>query len=298
MIAREAGHEDSMLDLERASEPIVSVVVPTYNSERTIADCLRSVMDQDTAEPIETIVVDSESKDSTVKIAESCGARVITTSQKLLGARITGLHESKGKFALLLDSDQLLDKTAISRACKLGQRNDMVILEEFSTDPGNLLQRLISRDRRLSRSTLSRHLQPETGILLPRFFRRGFLEEVISHIPESLSDFVVAYDHAIIYYESVKLSSRIGIIPRAIYHEEPSSLLELWRKNYRYGLSAGLLARSGHYSHFLRYKEKVRMMGEKGSFADWVASTFFLSIKAVPYELGYEIGARSSPNLG
>ena len=286
-----------MLDLERASEPIVSVVVPTHNSERTIADCLRSVMDQETAESIETIVVDSESKDGTVKIAESCGARVITTSQKLLGARITGLHESKGKFALLLDSDQLLDKTAISRACKLGQRNDMVILEEFSTAGGNLLQRLISRERRLSRSTYAKHIQPKTGILLPRFFRRRFLEEVISNIPISLTDFVIGYDHAIIHSESLKLSRRIGIVPRAIYHEEPRTLPELWRKNYRYGLSAGLLARSGQYSHLLGYREKIRMMGENGSFTDWVASMLFLSMKAVPYELGYEIGIRGSAKL-
>lgn len=298
MIMRnEARHEDYMRDLQTAKDPTVSVVVPTFNSERTLATCLRSVMEQETTEQIETIIADSESTDSTVKIAKSFGARVITTPRRLLGARIIGLLESSGQFVLLLDSDQILDNTAISRASQLGYKNEMVILEEYSTDHGNLLQRLISRERRLSRSMLAKHLRPETGILLPRFFRRKFLEEVISHIPEHLAEFVVAYDHAIIYSESFKLSTRIGIVPHAIYHEELSTIPQLWRKNYRYGLSAGLLARSGYYPHLLRYKKKIRMMGKEGSFSDWVASMLYLSMKAVPYQLGYEKGLHSSTSL-
>ncbi len=290
ILREETNREDYMAQMQGAQIPKVSVVVPTLNSEQTLAACLRSIVQQDASGGIETIVVDSQSTDNTARIASGYGAKVVTTTQRLLGARIIGIQESDGQFVLLLDSDQILDKTAISRACELGGSVDMVVLEEFSTAGGNLLQRIISRERKLTRSTLSKHLRPESGILMPRFFRRRFLEEAISHIPEHLSRFVVAHDHAIIYAESFNLSKRIGLVPRAIYHEEPRTVPQLWRKNYRYGQSAGLLARSGYYTHLLRLRDRLRMMGQDGSFADWVASMLFLSMKVLPYQLGYEKG--------
>src|SRR2546430_17577638 len=42
-----------------SSEPIVSVIVPCYNSERTIRPCLTAIVGQRTAVPFDVIVVDS-----------------------------------------------------------------------------------------------------------------------------------------------------------------------------------------------------------------------------------------------
>lgn len=49
--------------------PLVSVIIPTYNSARTLETTLKSIKKQ-TYQNIEIIVVDNNSKDTTKKIAE------------------------------------------------------------------------------------------------------------------------------------------------------------------------------------------------------------------------------------
>jgi len=49
--------------------PKISVIVPTYNSSRTIEKCLKSIKNQ-TYQNIEIIVIDNNSSDNTLKIAK------------------------------------------------------------------------------------------------------------------------------------------------------------------------------------------------------------------------------------
>ena len=94
---------------------LVSITVPTYNSESTLEQCLNAVKNQ-TYKNIEIIIIDSYSKDRTLEIAKKFGARIVMCKGKLLEARIMGTEASKGKYVLLLDSDQMLEKTVIARA--------------------------------------------------------------------------------------------------------------------------------------------------------------------------------------
>ncbi len=246
---------------------------------------------------LEIIVIDSYSTDNTVAVAESFGATVIRTTQNLLGARCLGLRLSRGDFVLLLDSDQVLVNGALARSYQLIDGFDMLLLEEHSISPSTLLQRIFSYDRRLTHSNRSGLADPIPGILLPRFYRRELIERAISRIPPPLLDFVIAHDHAIIYYESARLSNRVGMVSNAIHHREPRSMQDLWKKNFRYGESTGWLAKTGYYSALLRRREKLRVMGTDGSAIDWLASTLLLLMKAFPYELGYLKGLLNHPEL-
>ena len=69
-----------------APKPLVSVTVPTLNSESVIAGCLASVKEQSYPN-IETIIVDSLSTDRTREIAPRNGVKAITYEGRLLGAR-------------------------------------------------------------------------------------------------------------------------------------------------------------------------------------------------------------------
>jgi glycosyltransferase, family 2 len=55
--------------MQQNKSPLVSVIIPTYNSARTLETTLKSVKDQ-TYPNIEMIVVDNQSKDTTRQIAE------------------------------------------------------------------------------------------------------------------------------------------------------------------------------------------------------------------------------------
>jgi len=94
---------------------LVSVTIPTYNSEKTLGQTLESVKNQ-TYKKIEIIIIDSYSKDKTLEIAKKYNARIVMCKGKLLEARIAGTKASRGKYVLLLDSDQILEKTVIERS--------------------------------------------------------------------------------------------------------------------------------------------------------------------------------------
>jgi glycosyltransferase involved in cell wall biosynthesis len=90
--------------------PLVSVVIPAYNAERTIPSTLASVLSQ-TLGDLEVIVVDDGSIDNTAKVASSLGddrVRVIRQDNTgHAGARNTGTAAAKGKYVAVVDADDL-----------------------------------------------------------------------------------------------------------------------------------------------------------------------------------------------
>ncbi|MEM5829583.1 MAG: glycosyltransferase family 2 protein [Candidatus Aenigmatarchaeota archaeon] len=272
--------------MKNASKPLVSIVIPTYNSEKTLAKCLESIKNQ-SYNNIEVIVVDSSSSDRTVKISKEFGVDIIQTNWKLLGARYLGFEKSKGSFILMMDSDQILkNESVIKRALELMKNYDMLVLEEFTYEPNSLIQKLFDADRRLTHKLSKIHIDPLEGVLLARFYKREILENAFKKIPRKLFPSVIAHDHAIIYYEAYKISQKVGILPDACWHIEPNSLWSLVKKNYRYGRSTYDLIKSGYYKDLLKKKVRLR----KGALKDWklgLQSHLLLLIKAIGYYTGY-----------
>ncbi len=85
----------------------VSVVIPTYNSEKCLPLCLESVRRQKYPH-VEMLVVDNYSRDKTRSVAEAFGACVILCRGSQAAARNVGLAHVKGSYVLFLDSDQQL----------------------------------------------------------------------------------------------------------------------------------------------------------------------------------------------
>jgi glycosyltransferase involved in cell wall biosynthesis len=85
----------------------ISVVIPAYNEEKYIGDCLQSVIDNRTDDFLEIIVVNNASTDSTAAVAQRfLGVRVVAEPQKgLTKARQRGLMEAKGDLIAYLDAD-------------------------------------------------------------------------------------------------------------------------------------------------------------------------------------------------
>lgn len=87
----------------------ISGLVITYNEEKNIGKCIDALFKVCD----EVIIVDSYSKDKTIEIAESKGAKVIL--QTFLGdgpQRKVGLLHCKNNWILNLDADEFLDKDA------------------------------------------------------------------------------------------------------------------------------------------------------------------------------------------
>jgi len=93
--------------------PLISIIIPTHNSESTIKSCLSSLVYQSIPrEQYEIIVVDDGSNDNTVPIAKESGVdSVIITEPCFQGkARNIGAKNSKSEFLAFIDSDCVAKK--------------------------------------------------------------------------------------------------------------------------------------------------------------------------------------------
>jgi cellulose synthase/poly-beta-1,6-N-acetylglucosamine synthase-like glycosyltransferase len=88
--------------------PKITVVIPAFNEEELIADCLEAVLAQ-TLQPYEIIVVDNNSTDNTAEIASSyAGVTVITENhQGIFFARNAGFNVATGDIIARTDADSL-----------------------------------------------------------------------------------------------------------------------------------------------------------------------------------------------
>lgn len=92
--------------------PMVSVIVPAFNAERTIGDCLAALLAQEyPRERLEIIAVDNRSTDRTAAVMCRYPVRVVAERrvQSSYAARNAGLAEARGRILCFTDADCLPD---------------------------------------------------------------------------------------------------------------------------------------------------------------------------------------------
>jgi glycosyltransferase involved in cell wall biosynthesis len=117
-----------MSSLQRATDPtpllseqtpLVSVVIPCYNSSRYLAETIESILAQ-TYPRVEIIVVDDGSTDATPEIAQSYPVQYFFQRNRgISAARNTGVLQSRGKYVQFLDHDDRLLPEAFALGVKL-----------------------------------------------------------------------------------------------------------------------------------------------------------------------------------
>jgi len=92
--------------------PLVSIIIPTRNSEKTLEKCLQSIREQ-TYKNIEIIVVDNNSTDGTSGIAKKYADAVFNKGPERSAQRNYGAEKSYGVYFLFIDSDMELTPKVI-----------------------------------------------------------------------------------------------------------------------------------------------------------------------------------------
>jgi glycosyltransferase involved in cell wall biosynthesis len=113
-----------------SARPIVSVIVPVYNSEKTLARCLDSLLAQTLGE-LEIVVVDDGSNDGSSSLIaqyrDANGGRIVSTSQPNGGrasARNAGLACASGAFIGFVDSDDWVEPQMYQSLVNRAQATD------------------------------------------------------------------------------------------------------------------------------------------------------------------------------
>ncbi len=118
--------------IEDDEQPLVSVIIPTYNREKYIKDAVESVLNQ-TYKNIEVIVVDDGSTDNTQDVIKEIIEKddrvkyIYQENQGSGSARNRGIQEANGEFIAFLDSDDAYLPYAVERIVYL-----------FKTQPENV----------------------------------------------------------------------------------------------------------------------------------------------------------------
>ena len=105
--------------------PLVSVIVPVYNGDHYLGEAIESILAQ-TYRPIEIIVIDDGSTDSSAAVAESFGSLVQYYHQINQGssaARNYGISLAQGSFFSFLDADDLWVEDKITRQVAALRKN-------------------------------------------------------------------------------------------------------------------------------------------------------------------------------
>ncbi len=111
--------------------PLVSIIIPCFNTEKFIAETIQSVINQ-TYSTWELIIVNDGSTDNSFSIIEEFvkqDSRITSINKKNSGvsdSRNTGISKSKGEYLILLDSDDLICQNFIELGL-LEFKNDVTI---------------------------------------------------------------------------------------------------------------------------------------------------------------------------
>lgn len=116
------------------NNPLVSIIIPVYNSEKYLINCLNSVLNQ-TYSHWEAIVIDDGSTDSSSSICDNFEKKdnrfnvFHIKNQGVSYARNLGLSKSKGNYIFYLDSDDYLHEEALTILLNIAARYNAEIVQ-------------------------------------------------------------------------------------------------------------------------------------------------------------------------
>ena len=138
--------KDYMLNKRHVQlQPLVSIVVPIYNSEKFLPRCLSSICKQ-TYDNIEIILVDDGSTDDSLRITQEFAkkdSRIMVITQKNGGptvSRKNGIKTAKGSYIITEDSDDWLDRRLVEKCIKAinEEKNVDVVKFGYINEPSKI----------------------------------------------------------------------------------------------------------------------------------------------------------------
>lgn len=176
------------------NEVKVSVIIPTYNAEKYIIQCIDSIINQ-TYSNIEIICIDDGSTDSTITIISQyiesdSRIQLLKQEHQYAGqARNLGMKHASGKYLLFLDADDFFNESMIEKAVLDAEKtqSDIVIWDgqiydtqsgEVSSTDWMLNTSYLSENRTFSAQEISNYLYQFTSSnLWNKLFRNEFIME-------------------------------------------------------------------------------------------------------------------------
>ena len=214
--------------MKKLKNPLVSVVIPTYNEEKDIEECIRTLLMQ-SYKNIEIIIVDDGSTDKTKEIVGKFKkVKLIQGEHKGPGfSRNLGAKHAKGKILIFVDADMYFDKDYVKNLTK-------PVIDGKTMGTEERYQKASNTSSIWSRCwgsyvTENRFGKSKKGIVFRSILREKFFE---------MGCFDPQYGYADDLTFLIKHKERPDIAENAIcYHKNPSSPKEIFKQSKWIGSS-------------------------------------------------------------
>ncbi|MGI1690922.1 glycosyltransferase family 2 protein [Thermoanaerobacter uzonensis] len=276
----------------------ISVIIPTLNCEKTIGELLKRLKSQ-TQKADEIIVVDSESNDRTVEIAEKEGAKVIKIARREFAhgsTRNLAVENARGDVVIFLTQDALpYDEYLIENITKPLEKEDIVAA----------YGRQIIDEKAIPTEIFARSFNyPEKGIIKSKEnikelgVKAFFFSNVCSAIKKKEFEQVGKFPLKIIMNEDMIIASKfilkgykIAYVPEAkVIHYHNYSLIEQFKRNFDIGVffseNEWILQYGKAEKEGIKYlKEEVKFLWQKNKL--WIA---YAILEDISRYSGYRLG--------
>ncbi len=234
-------------------KPLVSVIIPTRNSIRTIKLSLKSIKNQ-TYSRKEIIIVDQQSTDGTLDIAKKYADRILTSKgDKFYSAppvsRNLGAQYARGKYLLHMDSDMELTPKVLEECVSLLESNKNILAVKIhERDIG---QGFWSNAKILERKCYIGY----DAIEAARFMRKNIFKKL------------GGYDEKLRSSEDWDMSKRIqdtgeigSIQPFINHHLGKLHFFSQVKKKFFYGVTLEIFLKKHHFNFKKEFKMVFRMV--------------------------------------
>lgn len=113
-------------------EILISIIIPVYNVEAYLPECMKSILEENTLDQTEILLIDDGSTDSSGVICDGYCSEKVKVYHKVNGglsdARNYGMLRAHGKYVFFLDSDDMIVPGAIDQLSKLVRNEDVDVV--------------------------------------------------------------------------------------------------------------------------------------------------------------------------
>ncbi|MBI2028421.1 MAG: glycosyltransferase [Candidatus Levybacteria bacterium] len=261
--------------------PLVSVLIHTRSSQRTIKNLLESIKNQ-SYKKIEIIMVDNNSKDNTLKIAKFYTTKIFNFGPERSAQRNYAAKKAKGEYLLVPDSDMILGKNVVKECVDL-------ILEKPRIKAIIVPEKSIGSSFWAKCKQLERSYYPGIDwIEGARFFQKKAFDEIGGYDERNTG--TEDFDLPQRFRRKYKDES-IGRIKELIYHDEGDlSLFYLLKKKFYYAHSISVYKKSNladYYKQVDVFKRLILFFSKPDKlFADPIVGTGMIFMKTLEFAVG------------
>lgn len=201
--------------------PILSIIIPVYNTSKYLKECLDSIVSQN-CQDVEIILVNDGSTDESPKICENYKNKfpnivfVNNSNHGVSYSRNCGIDIANGKYLLFVDSDDILVANGLSQICRLLTENSLMYVYGYKKIYENREESYILNPKTISSVQALRLLVSDNnfgGYL----WNKVFLKEIIEKNNIIFDDKIAMNEDMKFCFDYISCCDKINLVDDVFY---------------------------------------------------------------------------------